>query len=416
VRHGCCSTDVVTSALTYLLTARRCEIDELERLERTGELAGTVAAFVHALQRERGMSNIFVASHGQRFAAMRLEQGVECDALQAQAIACFETLAADPASVRNGARLFNRVATTLVALEGLPQLRKRIAGRAIGAHEATAGFVRLVAGLLAVVFEAADSAGDPEISRALVALFHFMQGKEYAGQERAHGAAVFATGRIDASDQQQWRHLIQQQHHCLDVFKEFADASVAEAELASVDHRNLVQLERLRRIGHALGAMPPDESLVDEWYECCTARLDAMRNVEDVIAARLRALCGERIGRAREALRDQQATLERLHHDAGTGAANAPPVIGPQLERSVLDMVHEQARRLQEMSDELDTARAALNERKLIERAKGVLMAHRHLSEEEAYRSLRQLAMNQKRRVVDVAQAVLAMADVLPGR
>ena len=79
-------------------------------------------------------------------------------------------------------------------------------------------------------------------------------------------------------------------------------------------------------------------------------------------------------------------------------------------------MVQEQSRRLQAMSDELDTVRAALNERKLVERAKGLLMAHRRLSEDEAYKALRQMAMNQNRRLVDVAESVLAMADVLPSR
>ena len=87
---------------------------------------------------------------------------------------------------------------------------------------------------------------------------------------------------------------------------------------------------------------------------------------------------------------------------------------GRQLERSILDMVQEQSRRLQSMSDELATARAALNERKLVERAKGLLMAHRHLSEEEAHKMLRQTAMNQNRRLVDVAESVLSMADFLP--
>ena len=42
-------------------------------------------------------------------------------------------------------------------------------------------------------------------------------------------------------------------------------------------------------------------------------------------------------------------------------------------------------------------------------------MARSDLSEEEAYKTLRQMAMNQKRRLVDIAEAVLAMADVLPG-
>ena len=93
----------------------------------------------------------------------------------------------------------------------------------------------------------------------------------------------------------------------------------------------------------------------------------------------------------------------------------APAAIGPQLERAVLDMVQAQARRLQDMSDELESARARLNERKLVERAKGLLMAHQGLTEDEAYRALRQLAMNQNRRLVEVASAVLSLADVLPG-
>jgi hypothetical protein len=405
--------DAVTSALSFLLAARQCEIGELERLAGTSELVGTIARFVHSLQRERGTANIFLASQGERFAAMRLELIPQSDALQAEVVASFEALAQQAAALRNGARLFNRIAVILDGLEGLPLLRERIARREIPAREATAGFTRLIAGLLAAVFEATDSAGDPEISRALVAMFHFMQGKEYSGQERAHGAAVFARGRIDAPGQQQWRHLIEQQHHCFDVFNEFADPQLAAAEHRSQDHGVVVQIERLRRIGHSLGAMPADESLVDAWYECCTARLDAMRRVEDLLAGHLKALCGRKTVQAREALRDQEATLERLHREAASDA-NAPALIGPQLERSVIDLVNDQARRLQAMSDELETVRSALNERKLIERAKGVLMAHRHLSEEEAYRSLRQMAMNQKRRVADVAETVLAMAEVLP--
>ena len=87
---------------------------------------------------------------------------------------------------------------------------------------------------------------------------------------------------------------------------------------------------------------------------------------------------------------------------------------GPQVERSILELVHEQAQRLQQMGDELDMVRASLNERKLVERAKGLLMAHRQLSVHEAHKTLRQMAMNQNRRLAEVAQAVLAMAEILP--
>lgn len=76
--------------------------------------------------------------------------------------------------------------------------------------------------------------------------------------------------------------------------------------------------------------------------------------------------------------------------------------------------MQEQTRRLQSVSDQLEAVRATLNERKVVERAKGLLMAHRQLSEAEAYKTLRQLAMNQNRRLADVAESVLAMAEVLP--
>jgi hypothetical protein len=89
--------------------------------------------------------------------------------------------------------------------------------------------------------------------------------------------------------------------------------------------------------------------------------------------------------------------------------------LGSRLERSVLELVQAQAQRLQAMSAELDTTRASLNERKLVERAKGLLMAQRQLSEAQAHKTLRQLAMNQNRRLVDVAEAVLALADLASG-
>jgi hypothetical protein len=137
-----------------------------------------------------------------------------------------------------------------------------------------------------------------------------------------------------------------------------------------------------------------------------------MRQVEDLLAAHLRRLCESRIAQTRAELRDQRALLEELSsRPVGTPAAH----YGPQLERSILGMVQEQSRRLQAMSDELDAVRATLNERKVVERAKGLLMAHRQLTEDEAYKALRQLAMNQNRRLVDVAEAVLSLAAVLPG-
>lgn len=63
--------------------------------------------------------------------------------------------------------------------------------------------------------------------------------------------------------------------------------------------------------------------------------------------------------------------------------------------------------------EELDAARTRLAERPAIERAKGLLMRRRGLSEEEAYRQLRTLAMQRQQRLAQVAEQVLAAAELL---
>jgi len=403
------------SGSAFLLAARQCEISELEQLAQTGELVGAIGRCIHALQRERGISNIFLSSQGSRFASQRLQQITECEQAEHEVRTHFDRLDTDTSQVRNGSRLFSRVAVVLHALDGLPVLRAGIAGRALVASEATAAYTKLVAGLLAVVFEAADSATDPEVSRALVAMFNFMQGKELAGQERAFGAGAFAAGCIDSAGRQQWRHLIDAQQGCFQAFADFSDPEAVRADQASRNPIVLAEVERLRRIGGTTrdGVLDPD--LSHAWFEWSTRRIDAMKGVEDLLAAHLRGLCESRIAQGRAELRDQRAIVESLASQVRTAGPGAPAPYGPQLERSIMAMVQEQSRRLQAMSDELDAVRASLNERKVVERAKGLLMAHRQMSEDEAYKALRQMAMNQNRRLVDVAQNVLSLADVLPG-
>jgi response regulator NasT len=81
--------------------------------------------------------------------------------------------------------------------------------------------------------------------------------------------------------------------------------------------------------------------------------------------------------------------------------------------KPILDVAIARFREFQALRDELKKTKASLNERKLIERAKGMLMREKKLSEEEAYAALRKLAMDRQQRLVDVAETLLAFADLL---
>ncbi|MEO6015987.1 MAG: nitrate- and nitrite sensing domain-containing protein [Polaromonas sp.] len=426
------------TGLNFLIAAKRCEIAELQQLALTSALVNVTGRLIHGLQRERGLSNLFLASQGEQFAGARCKQIAECQRLDAELRSCFDTLDTEPARVGNSARLFSRIAYVLQGLDALQGLRERVKTRAWPTRRTIDAYVRLIAGLLGVVFEAADSASDPEVSRLLVAMFNFMQAKEFAGQERAAGAGLFAAGRGHFTEQQRLLHLIESQERCLKVFNEFASAEVAALGADNQAAPNLAELERLRRIlctAPEAGAL--DTQLSQTWFDCCSRRMDRMKSVEDGLARELVQVCEHKITAATADLSDYEAldTVAAREGDAlsffqdaaptplaATVGAGMPGLSAPaqgyglHLERSILELVQDQARRLQAMGDELETVRASLNERKVIERAKGLLMAHRHLSEDEAHKTMRQMAMSQNRRLIEVAEGVLAMAEVLPVR
>lgn len=426
------------SALGFLVAAKRCEIQGLEQLEVTSGLVKGVSELVHMLQKERGTSNVFLASRGARFVDQRAERADASRDVEAAVRDRFSQLDTDSGRMAGGVRLFTRIAYVLHGLDALPDLRRRVVAQQITADEATRSFTELIAGLLAVVFEAADTAADPVISRALVALFNFMQGKELAGQERAVGAAGFAVGRFELADQQRLQHLIEAQERCFQIFSEFADPTLRTIWRNAQSAPGIAEVERMRRSACAPAGARPTADASDRWFDCTTARIDAMRQVEDCATNALLQLCEAKLDEARADLHDHKrfldtlsalgtraatpvavffdkpgAGLEEVPAAAGSGAVLAADGLSPQLGRSVLDLMQAQSLRLQTMSDELNTARAALNERKLVERAKGLLMSRRGMSEDEAYKLLRQTAMNQNRRIADVAEATLALADFL---
>ena len=87
--------------------------------------------------------------------------------------------------------------------------------------------------------------------------------------------------------------------------------------------------------------------------------------------------------------------------------------LSPSRVRPVIDVAIARFRAHQALRSELADARTALSDRKVIERAKGILMQTRHMSEEDAYRTLRRLAMDQGKRLGDIAASVVSLAKVL---
>lgn len=81
--------------------------------------------------------------------------------------------------------------------------------------------------------------------------------------------------------------------------------------------------------------------------------------------------------------------------------------------KPILDLAIRRFSAFARMQAELDEAKSALADRRTIDKAKAILMSSRNLAEPDAYALLRTTAMNQGRRIVEVAEALITASSLL---
>ncbi|EGT5183217.1 ANTAR domain-containing protein [Cronobacter sakazakii] len=386
------------NAQAWFRFARERKRSQLEAWSGVGDWVSQISHLVHMLQRERGASNIWLCSGGQLFARERAFCVTETDQRAAQ-------FRAVPVPVATAGSLLSwHMACALWQLEQLPGLRARILAREIEPGEAMESFNQAIRHLLDLVPEASESVDEASLARALTALYSFMQGKELAGQERAIGAIGFTQGAFSEPLRQRLADRIDGQQRCFETFLSLACADIRERFYRHGEATR--ELEQLRRL--ACTRLPADDprARAVRWFGLQTTRLDALRDIEEALIAALlaeahRLLAQEAHSETPEAALARRASLR-----------DEPQT--PALERHLLPLVRQQAREVESLTRQLASLQANLEERKLIDRAKSLLMSHQQLSEEQAWHQLRKLAMDQNKRMVEIAEAMLAVARLWP--
>jgi hypothetical protein len=415
------------SVSSLVLRSKQLEIDAVRHLTGRVELVDVIGQLIQGLQRERGASGIFLASHAQRYADVRRKAVSEAAPLEAQLRQAFAEQM-DPAQGAT-AKGLALMAWALLGLDSLPALRAQIELQAMSALDSVAAYSHLIAGLVELVFHVADAAGLPSVSRLLVALLHLVQAQEEAGQERAVGALLYASGQCDEAHQQRLLHLIDAQERSLQVFSEFAEQPLRTRWEQQQLAPGVAQLERLRRtLCTARPAAALDSDLSDAWFSACSARIDGLWQLQLDLVKRLREDCEARIQDAQQDLLDSRGMLRGLREnppqrthavDRFFDPVSAPEALPEPADTArtsepgpLLELLRTQSTRMARMEAELEAARRTLHERKVIERAKGVLMARLGMNEEVAFRVMQKTSMDQNRRLLEVAEATLALPDL----
>lgn len=179
-------------------------------------------------------------------------------------------------------------------------------------------------------------------------------------------------------------------------------ASIIEAGLRQAGHDNVTLIHDVAGIARRIAEINPDVIVID----LENPNRDMLESMFQLSRAVKRPI-------AMFVDRSDQASIERAV-DAGVSAY---VVDGLKQERvkPILDMAISRFNAFARLARELEEARSELEGRKVIERAKGILMKSRGITEDEAYSLLRKTAMNQNRKIAEIAQSLVTAADLLAG-
>lgn len=188
---------------------------------------------------------------------------------------------------------------------------------------------------------------------------------------------------------------------------------------AGADEAAQEQAERARalRIGlleagyNIVAALPPDADLHEQ-----IAQLQPDVIIVDAQsdAALKKVVAATACARRPIVCFTEDGDREKMHAAIEAGVS-AYVVAGLSSDRvkAVLEVAMARFKVDQKLREELSETRLRLAERKVIERAKGLLMERHHCTEDEAYKKLRKLAMEKNLKLAEIAQRILDVADLL---
>ena len=176
-------------------------------------------------------------------------------------------------------------------------------------------------------------------------------------------------------------------------------AAILEEGLREAGYVNVVRIEGTTKLLARIYALDPDVILID------------LENPSrDVLEQMFQV---SRIVKRPVAMFVDQADSASIQASVDAGVS-AYIVNGLKKERikSILDLCISRFNAFSRLQSELEQTKSALEERKVIDRAKGILMKAKNLSEEQAYALLRKTAMNENRKIAEVAQSVVIAAEL----
>lgn len=272
--------------LAFEITSKYQSMQELDHVLDLTRVSSLNSQLAHELQKERGMSAGFIGSKGAKFAQKLPEQRRLTDKKLALWLESLKQL--DMSYFPKVDQADNRVKEGLTQIQAM---RQGVSDQKLSLHEALTYYTGIIRTLLSVSAVGTEYTQDGQISRALQSYYNFLQAKERAGIERAVLSNAYGRDAFNNNLYRRFQTLVNEQNTYMSTFATFAPKQdlkeyqqfIKTSAVAEVEEYRDYAIRHVAEYGMAAGL---DRS-AEDWFAAATRRINALKQLEDGIAARL---------------------------------------------------------------------------------------------------------------------------------
>jgi methyl-accepting chemotaxis protein len=268
----------------------------LVQTEMMTKLAVEVGALSHELQKERGYSSGYINAKGQKFREELAGQREQVN-LGLKRVQAFMSLHSEAL----GAASKSMVAAE-ASIAKIQDIRRDMDTLKLSGADSYSFYTGLIGSYLDVVAAIATTSGNSEVMRKATAYYGFIMAKEEAGKERATLNAVLAVDRFDEEKFQRVLDIGGAHKTYLELFRKYGSAAALAAWDEKAKSEAFRKAKEIRAAVLAKGVAGGFGIAPEEWFKVITAKIDAMKEVEDQLSAEILATAGGLAADAKKAL------------------------------------------------------------------------------------------------------------------
>jgi len=268
---------------SILIYNKYTEVETFQRAEKSSKLLSHISSLVHETQKERGMSAVYLGSHGKKYKDKLLEQRKLTDEQLASIREYIEK-----ENLNRADFLGDVISKAFNDASHLQEIREKVLKLQIQTKDALAYYTNMNNDFLMIIVKVSAVPSTPEISKQIIAYLSFLMAKERAGIERAVGANILTHDYFVGDSKEKFSDLISTQNSFMKTFNDYSDEQTKKYFDSLINSDPAVkEVQRIRNVilsAHEIGGFGVDATY---WFDTISKKLGLLKKTENYIIKHL---------------------------------------------------------------------------------------------------------------------------------